>query len=299
MCALAITGESDWRESWRSLLVAVLLLLPGALWLWSLSVFDGLSSFQGDSGSYLLLARHWSPWWLPSPAEAASWPLQSYPPLFPGLLALTGASHSLALAHALVVSLAVAGAWAGIWYARDLLPLPWLGLLGALFLLAPGTLFATMPLMSETLYLLLSALVLLVCRRGPGSPLVLLLTGILLGLLLLTRSIGIALLLALLLVWPLRQALLVCALALLLQGGWLLFDPQQKLPGYTELLVELRPAQYLDVLRMNVAALTEGWHQFMAAPLQGAVWLMLSWVSLAVVLICLLRRAARWRSFSR
>ena len=40
-----------------------------------------------------------------SAAIRSVWPLQYFPPLFPLLLAFTGAAHSLLMAHALVVAL--------------------------------------------------------------------------------------------------------------------------------------------------------------------------------------------------
>jgi hypothetical protein len=65
-----------------------------------------LASFADDSVSYLVMAQVFSPWQAASPAVAEAFPREAfYPPLFPLLLALAGAAHHTAWAHALVALL--------------------------------------------------------------------------------------------------------------------------------------------------------------------------------------------------
>lgn len=49
------------------------------------------------------MAQVYSPWFDATPAIQHAFLDERYPPLFPALLAVTGASHSLLLAHLLVV----------------------------------------------------------------------------------------------------------------------------------------------------------------------------------------------------
>jgi hypothetical protein len=68
-----------------------------------------LATFADDSVSYLVMAQGFSPWQAASPAVAAAFAREaSYPPLFPLLLALVGAAHHTAWAHALTALLLAA-----------------------------------------------------------------------------------------------------------------------------------------------------------------------------------------------
>lgn len=61
----------------------------------------GLGTFADDSVSYLVMAQVFSPWQPASQAVAEAFSREAfYPPLFPLLLALTGAGHHSTLAHA-------------------------------------------------------------------------------------------------------------------------------------------------------------------------------------------------------
>ena len=65
-----------------------------------------LATFADDSVSYLVMAQVFSPWQAASPAVAAAFAREAfYPPLFPLLLALAGAAHHIAWAHALTALL--------------------------------------------------------------------------------------------------------------------------------------------------------------------------------------------------
>ena len=69
----------------------------------ALSVWQrSLATFADDSVSYLVMAQVFSPWQPASEAVAAAFAREAfYPPLFPLLLALAGAAHDVAWAHAL------------------------------------------------------------------------------------------------------------------------------------------------------------------------------------------------------
>lgn len=61
-----------------------------------------LATFADDSVSYLVMAQVFSPWQPASQAVAAAFASEAfYPPLFPAVLALAGAAHDIAWAHAL------------------------------------------------------------------------------------------------------------------------------------------------------------------------------------------------------
>ena len=108
-----------------------------------------LATFADDSVSYLVMAQVFSPYAPASGAVAAAFPREAvYPPLFPALLALCGAAHNIAWAHALT-ALLLAGAlpfvyllgrrWlGGGWMAAAavcciaLLPALWIGAKGIL-----------------------------------------------------------------------------------------------------------------------------------------------------------------------
>lgn len=68
-----------------------------------------LATFADDSVSYLVMAQAFSPFQAATPAVAAAFAREAfYPPLFPAVLALAGAAHSIAWAHALVALLLAA-----------------------------------------------------------------------------------------------------------------------------------------------------------------------------------------------
>ncbi len=68
-----------------------------------------LATFADDSVSYLVMAQVFSPWQAASPAVTAAFAREAfYPPLFPVVLALAGAAHHVAWAHALTALLLAA-----------------------------------------------------------------------------------------------------------------------------------------------------------------------------------------------
>jgi hypothetical protein len=179
---------------WPLLLIYLVYLLSKLVWL------DSLSSFANDSVHYLVMARHFSPWISESSAIATAWALQDFPPFFPWLLALSGAAHSLLYAHLLVAGLGLSSL-----YFYYLLSNRWLNNRGwAIFpplilSLSPGFLLGLQGILSESLYLLLIPVFMLVYTpTEKKSTAQIILAGTLLAAILLTRTVGIALCLAIL-----------------------------------------------------------------------------------------------------
>lgn len=76
-----------------------------ALFVWQ----PTLATFADDSVSYLVMAQVFSPWQPASAAVAAAFAREAfYPPLFPLILALAGAAHHMAWAHAFTALLLAA-----------------------------------------------------------------------------------------------------------------------------------------------------------------------------------------------
>ncbi len=150
--------------------VAVGLLCAGFALAYTLFVWQPtLASFADDSVSYLVMAQVFSPYQPASPAVAAAFAREAfYPPLFPLVLALSGAAHHPAWAHGVTALLLAASLpFAYLLGAR------WLGSRGAA--LAAVTCIALLPslwinakgILSETLFcLLLAATFWLLEREG-------------------------------------------------------------------------------------------------------------------------------------
>ena len=160
---------------------------------------DGLGTFADDSVSYLVMARVFSPWEAASAAVAEAFPREAfYPPLFPLLLAITGAAHDFALAHvlnALLVAACLPLAYLlGVRWFSDrraaLAAVLAIALLPALWIHARG-------ILSEPLFcvLLLAALWILDAPMRDGAKALLL--GLVLAALVLTRTAGVPVALAL------------------------------------------------------------------------------------------------------
>jgi hypothetical protein len=160
-----------------------------------ISLHDGLTSIADDSSNYLVMALHYSPWREESAAIRDAWHLQYFPPLFPLLLAATGAAHSMLAAHALVL---VLGACCIAWLVpllRAGFGLPWQVACGLalVFGLSPGFLLGMQGVLSETLFLLISLRLLREVTGGSSRIPVLV---FLLVAAVLTRSAGYVLLMA-------------------------------------------------------------------------------------------------------
>ena len=204
-----------------------------------------LATFADDSVSYLVMAQAFSPYQAASPAVAAAFAREAfYPPLFPALLALAGAAHSIAWAHALV-ALLLAGALALAYR----LGVRWLQSRGAALAalaciaLAPSLWINAKGILSETLFclLLVSTFSVLEQEKTTGWKL-----GMLMAAMALTRTaalpmIGTSALWALARRGDVRARLRAAApaiAALAAYGLWVLVQPAHTEGGYASVLGE-------------------------------------------------------------
>src|SRR5579862_4699898 len=156
----------------------------------------GLASLFDDSVSYLVMAQALSPGH-PTPAPiAAAFPLEKYPPLFPLLLAVGGGAYDWRIAHAWVaLSFAASVFLLGV-HSRRITQSDALGFAVALvFAWMPGTWLNLKGILSEFPYMALVFVALMQYRAARDSPArwrhVLL--CVLLAAVVLTRTIGVAL----------------------------------------------------------------------------------------------------------
>lgn len=208
-----------------------------------------LATFADDSVSYLVMAQVFSPWETASPAVAAAFAREAfYPPLFPLLLALAGAAHHVAWAHALT-ALLVAG-WIPLAYV---LGARWLedrraavavalcvALLPALWVNAKG-------ILSEPLFglLLLATFCVLDAAEGKGKRHWLL--ALLMTAMMLTRTAALPMIAAYAL-WALTrgdrvfssraQAALPAAVAIAAYGAWVLLRPAETADSYARIVLD-------------------------------------------------------------
>ena len=179
---------------WPPLLIYFLYLESKLAWV------DNLASLANDSVHYLVMARHYSPWVSETPAIAAAWLYQDFPLLFPWLLAISGAAHSYLYAHALVIALGLICLYlfyllSSRWMRNEI----WIVFPISIFALSPGFILGLQGILSESFYLLLTLAFMLYYK--PAEKITarhIVLTGILLAAVLLTRTIGISLCLAVL-----------------------------------------------------------------------------------------------------
>lgn len=165
-----------------------------------LAWFDSLSSLANDSVHYLVMARHYSPWHIESVAIASTWLIQDFPPFFPWVLAFSGASHNLLFAHILVIGIGLVSLY--FYYllsTRWLDSRIWVVLPVFIFAYSPGFILGLQGILSESLFLVLTLLFLLFYKPTEKiSSRHIILAALLLAAVLLTRTIGIALILAVL-----------------------------------------------------------------------------------------------------
>ncbi len=159
---------------------------------------DGLASFFSDSVNYLLMARYLSPWHEASPAIVAAWPSQDFPPFFPFILAILGAAYDYTLAHVLTALFLLLAIPLIFIFARSMFAANHQALLIVfIFCLSPSAWLNSMGILSEPLYLFLSLATLIFFDKADLSRKTnLFIFGLLLALLVLTRTIGVAMLAA-------------------------------------------------------------------------------------------------------
>lgn len=157
---------NQYRSGERWWCLAGLACFGGVYWWWS--VCDTLTDLGGDSAMYMLMARHMSPFVTPSSVTASAVTGATYPPLFPLLIGLFGASFAAAHAivtTALLLSLAVLYAWVRV-QGVGIAPAVTVVLV---FACLPGTYLLTLNIWSENLYLCLSLLAVLAVYRAEST----------------------------------------------------------------------------------------------------------------------------------
>jgi len=133
------------------------------------AICDRLTDLGGDSATYMLMARAWSPFVAANPIfiQAANGAI--YPPLFPILIALLGGSF--AAAHALVAaSLLVALTIFYLWLRETGLGAALSTAAVLLFAAQPGTYLIALNIWSENTYLCWSLLTLLAASHVQRDP---------------------------------------------------------------------------------------------------------------------------------
>lgn len=184
------TQESLWCVAGLLLLAAI------AVAAFRFTAIDRLATFGDDSVSYLLLAQCWSPWHATSAVIQEACAREHYPPLFPMVLAVFGASHDFLLAHRASVILFLSAVVALFFFVRQHIRwTPAALLIALLFGCAPLTWTQMLGINSENLFILLSLAALIVHHRllekREPDPRGGLLLGLIVGAMVLTRAIGI------------------------------------------------------------------------------------------------------------
>lgn len=284
-----------------------------AIWLFPFTLFDGFASLSSDAPSYVLLARKWSPYFEPGIAESLSWPVLAFPPGFPWLLAVTGASGSTYFGHLLVSSALLASIGLIGWLSCLSIGRVHAGVLTVILASLPGAVVHSMGILSENAYLFFSLAVLVLFARfnrtRQGSALFWTTLFLGLSLALLTRTIGIALVGALSLVavfdhrLPGRQrtaAILVVLTTLAVWQLWGVLDPQSRESshwtfllatfGHDGMAVSDRLLNYAGLLRTNAVTLIVSWNHYLSLSLPNEYFF---WFSVALLTICISAAALR------
>jgi hypothetical protein len=183
-------------------LAVILIALAGlcaCLFVWQ----DSLGGFADDGVSYMIMAKAMSPYSTASEVISQASHYEKYPPLFPLVLALSGAAYSFVYAHLLVALFFVASLASLYLYAGGLFRSPWPALVTvALFAVSPAVWLNMLGILSESLYIFLGMLALLwhdrMRQRTPenGDVKDVLILTTLLSACILSRSVGVALVMA-------------------------------------------------------------------------------------------------------
>ncbi len=211
------------------------------------------------------------------------------------LLSISGASHSLWLAHLLTLLCLGLALALFLWCKPEQSSRLGYLLVTAAFIALPGTLYSSIGIMSENLFLLLLLTTLALAKVERRTPQHWLALYLALSLAILTRSAGIAMIPALLLARSDRYMVSNCACALATLLVWHALSPLNHLPSYLDLLAPLSLAEVYQFFRLNVAQLPLAWQTYLAGPAPHLIAQVLCWLSLAGVLFFTLRQASRGR----
>jgi hypothetical protein len=241
----------------------------------------GLDSLYDDSVSYLLMAQRFTPFHALDPAVAGAAMQEKYPPVFPLLLAFTGGAYDWRIAHAVVALCFAASVVLLGLLACELMRSHILGVLAACaFALLPGSWLIAKGILSEYPFIALTLATLWMHRRhgeGAVSNRAAAAFGIVMAAVVLTRSIGIALVAALAVaeLWRfarergrarLRAAGIALGVAAVMVGVWYLVRPAAGHDPYVQTLLDLAHREPIDaaiwlgkLVLTNVQALYGGW----------------------------------------
>ncbi len=189
-------------STWGIVLISILAIAGYSHLLISFVVNDTISSFASDSANYIVMARYLSPWQTPSAPVLTAWAEQDFPLFFPFVLAIFGAAYSYFIAHFLVAMFLICSLPLIYVFSRQV-KLDQLSsfIIVILFALSPATWVNSLGILSENLYILLSVLTLYCYQKlDINNKIQLALFGLLLALVILTRTIGIALLVSYLMI---------------------------------------------------------------------------------------------------
>lgn len=256
--------------------------LTGAIWL-ALSCSQ-LIGVQDDGAIYMFSARYFTPWMQADPVAAVYAQDSPFPPLYPLLLALTGAAESPPVAHAVTVTTLLAALTAlYAWLLALNLSRPVAVAAVATFAFCPGTVWLMFNLLSEPLYVAASLAACAVFVRTQGlkterPDAASIAATALVAAALLTRSVGITLLPALALyLWQRlgARALVLMPLAVVPQGLWSMTHSSSL--SYSGILKDALPRMLEHLgpfLQAQATVLLQGLREnlFMASPWYGAAF---------------------------
>lgn len=238
-------------------------------------VNDTISSFSSDSANYIVMARYLSPWQTPTTPVLSAWVEQDFPLLFPLVLGIIGVAYNYVLSH-LLVAIFLICSFPLIYYFSRQIRLDQITsiIIVIVFALSPAAWVNSLGILSENLYILLSVVTLcFYTRLDQNDKVQLFIFGILLALVVLTRTIGVALLGAYLLITsyhfirtrctdfkpfiPAAIATVIIVTVSLLQNK---IVPDQYINQMLGLLVEETGQSALQInIFQQVTALTDAW----------------------------------------
>lgn len=285
-----------------------------SLYLLSFTLFDGFSTFSNDAANYVLMARKWSPFFQPTPAELFTWPVHPYPPAFAWLLAITGASESLWASHLVVSLCMVAGILVMGYYVCQQTNQLIAGVMTVAICLTPGIVIHSLGILPENLYLLVSLGALVVYAHIRNRPDVswtwYLVLFLLLAAAILSRTVGIALIAAFVAAPILdrklnsRQRVILPLLALASIVAWQVWEAVR--PGEFELSYGLYLSGILgresvfdmivplwQIVTRNLVKMLGSWSQYFALSSIAAPSFLITYLLFIICAISLILRVVR------